>query len=53
MLGWLFPSPAERRLLGGARLRGAAPGVNAIRGFNLVNVAAAGLDEHAQKGTRS
>ena len=43
MLGWLFPSPAERRLLGAARLRGATPWVIAIMSFTIVIVAAAGL----------
>ena len=43
MVGWLFPSPAERRLLGAGRLRGATPWVIAIMGFTIVIVAAAGL----------
>ena len=43
MLGWLFPSPAERRLLGARRLRGATPWVIAIMSFTIVIVAAAGL----------
>jgi cell division transport system permease protein len=43
MIDWLFPSPAERRLLGGARLRGATPWVIAIMSFTIVIVAAAGL----------
>ena len=33
MLGWLFASPAERRLLGGAPLRGPTPWVIAIMMF--------------------
>jgi cell division transport system permease protein len=43
MLAWLFPSPAERRLLGAGRLRGATPWVIAIMSFTIVIVAAAGL----------
>ena len=43
MLAWLFASPAERRLLGGGRLRGATPWVIAIMSFSIVIVAAAGL----------
>ena len=43
MVGWLFPSPAERRLLGAGRLRGATPWVIAIMSFTIVIVAAAGL----------
>ena len=33
MVDWLFPSPAERRLLGAGRLRGATPWVIAIMSF--------------------
>jgi cell division transport system permease protein len=43
MLDWLFASPAERRLLGGGRLRGPTPWVIAIMSFSIVIVAAAGL----------
>jgi cell division transport system permease protein len=43
MLGWLFVSPADRRLLGGGRLRGPTPWVIAIMSFSMVIVAAAGL----------
>lgn len=43
MLPWLFASPAERRLLGGTRIRGATPWVIAIMSFSIVVVAAAGL----------
>lgn len=43
MFGWLFASPAERRLLGGQRLRGPTPWVIAIMSFSIVVVAAAGL----------
>ena len=43
MIDWLFASPAERRLLGGGRLRGPTPWVIAIMSFTIVIVAAAGL----------
>ena len=43
MIDWVFASPAERRLLGGSRLRGATPWVIAIMSFTIVIVAAAGL----------
>ena len=43
MFRWLFASPAERRLLGGGRLRGPTPWVIAIMSFSIVIVAAAGL----------
>ena len=43
MLAWLFPSPAEGRLLGGGRLRGATPWVIAIMSFTIMIVAATGL----------
>jgi cell division transport system permease protein len=43
MLGWLFASPAERRLLGSGKLRGPTPWVIAIMSFSIVIVAAAGL----------
>jgi cell division transport system permease protein len=43
MLDWLFASPAERRLLGGAPLRGPTPWVVAIMSFTIVVVSAAGL----------
>ncbi len=43
MFAWLFPSPADRRLLGAGRLRGATPWVIAIMSFTIVIVAAAGL----------
>jgi cell division transport system permease protein len=42
-MDWLFASPAERRLLGGARLKGATPWVIAIMSFTIMIVAAAGL----------
>jgi cell division transport system permease protein len=43
MLGWLFASPAERRLLPGGRFRGPTPFVIAIMTFAMMTVAAAGL----------
>jgi cell division transport system permease protein len=43
MLGWLFASPAERRLLGGSPLRGPTPWVIAIMSFSIMIIAASGL----------
>jgi len=43
MFGWLFASPADRRVLGAGRLRGPTPWVIAIMSFSIVIVAAAGL----------
>jgi cell division transport system permease protein len=43
MLGWLFASPSERRLLGEARLRGPTAWVVAIMSFSIMIIAAAGL----------
>ena len=43
MLGWIFASPAERRLLSGARLRGPTPWVIAIMSFSIMIIAASGL----------
>jgi cell division transport system permease protein len=43
MLGWLFASPPERRLLGGGRLRGPTPWVIAIMSFSIFIIAATGL----------
>ena len=43
MLGWLFASPAERRLLPGGKFRGPTPFVIAIMTFAMMTVAAAGL----------
>lgn len=43
MLDWLFPSPAERRLLGGEKMRGAMPWVIAIMTFSILIIAATGL----------
>jgi len=43
MIGWLFASGSERRLLGGRGLRGATPWLIAIMSFTMLIVAAAGL----------
>ena len=43
MLGWLFASPPERRLLPGGKFRGPTPFVIAIMTFAMMTVAAAGL----------
>lgn len=43
MLGWLFASPAERRLLPGGKFSGPTPFVIAIMTFAMMTVAAAGL----------
>jgi cell division transport system permease protein len=43
MLSWLFAPPAERRLLGEARLRGPTAWVVAIMSFSIMIIAAAGL----------
>jgi cell division transport system permease protein len=43
ILAWLFPAPAERRLLGGGRLRGPTPWVIAIMSFSIMIIAASGL----------
>jgi len=43
MFAWLFTSPAERRLLGEARLRGPTAWVVAIMTFSIMIIAAAGL----------
>lgn len=43
MLDWLFASPAERRLLGGAKLRGPTPWVIAIMSFSIMIIGASGL----------
>lgn len=40
---WLFATPAERRLLGAARLRGPTPWVIAIMSFSILLIAATGL----------
>ena len=42
-LGWLFASPAERRLLGATRFRGPTPWVIAIMSFSIMIIAASGL----------
>jgi cell division transport system permease protein len=43
MLGWLFASPADRRLLGTDRFRGPTPWVIAIMSFSIMIIAATGL----------
>jgi cell division transport system permease protein len=43
MLGWLFASPADRRLLGTSRFRGPTPWVIAIMSFSIMIIAASGL----------
>ncbi|HWJ38276.1 MAG TPA: FtsX-like permease family protein [Sphingomicrobium sp.] len=43
MLDWLFVTPAERRLLGTARLGGPTPWVIAIMSFSIMLIAASGL----------
>lgn len=43
MLGWLFASPPERRLLGGPPLRGPTPWVIAIMSFSILVIAASGF----------
>lgn len=43
MLGWLFSSSADRRLLGTTRFRGPMPWVIAIMSFSIIIIAATGL----------
>ena len=43
MLDWLFPSPADRRLLGAAKFGGPTPWVIAIMSFSIMLIAASGL----------
>jgi cell division transport system permease protein len=43
MLGWLFASSADRRLLGTSRFRGPTPWVIAIMSFSIMIIAATGL----------
>lgn len=43
MFGWLFASPADRRLLGTSRFRGPTPWVIAIMSFSILIIAATGL----------
>ena len=43
MLDWLFPSTADRRLLGVAKLGGPTPWVIAIMSFSIMLIAATGL----------
>lgn len=51
MFGWFFVSPAERRLLGGDRIRGATPWVIAIMSFSIMIIAASGLALASTAGT--
>jgi cell division transport system permease protein len=53
MLGWLFPSPADRRLLGTSRFRGPTPWVIAIMSFSIMIIAATGLALAETAGTLS
>lgn len=43
MIGWLTPPVAERRILGGARLRSITPWIVAVMSFTILLVAACGL----------
>ncbi|HEY8592265.1 MAG TPA: hypothetical protein VIL42_05275 [Sphingomicrobium sp.] len=43
MLGWLFSSPSDRRLLGTSRFRGPTAWVIAIMSFSIMLIAATGL----------
>jgi cell division transport system permease protein len=43
MLGWLFASPLDRRILGISRFRGPTPWVIAIMSFSIMIIAATGL----------
>jgi cell division transport system permease protein len=43
MIGWLAPPPAERRILGGARLRSITPWIVAVMSFTILLVATCGL----------
>ena len=43
MIGWLTPPAAERRILGGARLRSITPWIVAVMSFTILLVAACGL----------
>ena len=43
MLGWLFVSPAERRLLGATSRRAPTPWVIAVMSFSIMLIAATGL----------
>jgi cell division transport system permease protein len=53
MFDWLFASQAERRLLGGGRLRGPTAWVVAIMSFSIMVIAAAGLALANTAGTLS
>ena len=43
MIGWFTPPAAERRILGGARLRSITPWIVAVMSFTILLVAACGL----------
>jgi cell division transport system permease protein len=51
MLGWLFASAADRRLLGASRFRGPTPWVVAIMSFSIMIIAATGLALAATAGS--
>jgi len=53
MLAWLFPSPADRKLLDTGRLRGPTPWVIAIMSFSIVLIAATGLALSSTAGVLS
>lgn len=53
MFDWLFSSPAERRLLGGGKMRGPTSWVVAIMSFSIMVIAAAGLALANTAGTLS
>jgi cell division transport system permease protein len=53
MLGWLFASAADRRLLGASRFRGPTPWVVAIMSFSIMIIAATGLALAATAGSLS
>jgi cell division transport system permease protein len=53
MRDWVFASPAERRLLGGAPMRGPTPWVIAIMSFSCLLIAATGLVLTNTAGTLS
>jgi len=53
MLAWLFPSPADRKLLDTGRLRGPTPWVIAIMSFSIVLIAATSLALSSTAGVLS
>src|SRR5690348_12715765 len=53
MLAWIFPSPADRKLLDTGRLRGPTPWVIAIMSFSIVLIAATGLALSSTAGVLS